>query len=349
MDPSPTEPKIALVVATYRRPEALATLLASLGRQTLTRSEFEVAVVIDGVDETEAAYRQILERARSETGLPVQWTFQANAGQSVARDRGIGSTRARWIVVVDDDMDLAPGFLAAHLEALESGGARPVAIGRVVPEEGWERGPLHEAMRTLSMLDLHDEIGRGQRLSMGKAFVTQNVSFGRDLYRSVGGFDEALRLGEDTELGWQFERAGARFVFADRAAAVHRSRVGSFDTWLRRQVEYGRSGIYIYQKLGRDPQFHFLRNLANGSRLNALLVSALCRSDATARGGIALLRWLGEGLQRLGLMRPAVATHKAIQSLAYHLGVRRTLGSWSRLQQEKRSFLAAMDRPLGPA
>jgi GT2 family glycosyltransferase len=341
------ERRVSLVVASYKRPDALATLLASLERQTLPRSRYEVAVVVDGIDEFEPQYREVLENGLRRAGLPLCWEFQKNAGQSVARNRGIAATRAPHVIIVDDDMDLVPSFLAEHLAGLESG-ARTVVIGNVLPEEGWERQPLYEAVRTKAMLELHQELAGRWRPAQASAFVTQNVSLPRDLYHEVGGLDEKLRLGEDTELGMRLELAKARFLFAEGAAAVHRSRVGSYETWLRRQIEYGRNSVYVHEKLGRHPRTHYLRNLVNGSRLNALAVHALCWSDEATRAGIFALRWLGEGLHRVGLVELGIATHKAILAIAYHHGVKQQLGSWSRLLEAKRAFRELPGRPLDP-
>jgi hypothetical protein len=123
-------------------------------------------------------------------------------------------------------MDLLPEFVAEHLAALRAGTSKTVVIGRVIPEEGWEKAPLYEAVRTSHMLDWHELLAGGSREPWGHTLVTQNVSFAREFYLEVGGFDEKLRLGEDSELGLRFEFAGARFVFGDKAAAIHRSRVG---------------------------------------------------------------------------------------------------------------------------
>jgi glycosyl transferase family 2 len=244
-------------------------------------------------------------------------------------------------------MELAPEFLAAHLAALESGGPKTVVIGRVIPEEGWQNAPLYEAIRTSHMLEWHDALGRGAQPG-GYTFVTQNVSFGKAFYLEVGGFDPRLRLAEDSELGLRFEFAGGRFVFAAGAAAIHHSRVGSYGTWLRRCVEYGEMGVYVYEKLGRDQRAHPLRNLVKGSRLNAAAVHAVCWSDGLAQSTIGALNLIGEGLQRVGLETPAIATHKAILAVAYHLGVKKALGSWSRVLAAERALASAPDAPTGP-
>lgn len=338
---------ITVVIASYKRPDALAMVLASLRRQTLAASEFDVAVVIDGVDETEARYREVLEQARSASSFQLKSEFQANAGQSVARDRSIRAAATPWICVIDDDMDLMPEFVGAHLAALTSGTPKTVVIGRVIPEEGWESQPLYEAVRTSHMLEWHESMGRGAQPS-GYTLVTQNVSFGRDFYVEVGGFDPKLRLGEDSELGLRFEFAGGRFIFSAGAAAIHRSRIGSYDAWLRRSVDYGRNGVYIYEKLGRDMRAHPLRNLVNGSRMNAAVVRTLCWSEPLTRSAISTLNLTGRALQSVGLTSPAIATHKAILALAFHLGVKDALGSWRNVLQSAQSFASTPEAPRNP-
>jgi hypothetical protein len=50
------------------------------------------------------------------------------------------------------------------------------------------------------------------------------------------------------------------------------------------------------------------------------VVRTLCWSEPLARTAISTLNMTGRGLQRAGLTSPAIATHKAILALAFHLG-----------------------------
>jgi len=343
------EARIALVAATYKRPGALATLLESLRSQRLDPELFEVAVVVDGLDECEEEYRKLLNVTHAEASFRLSYAFQSNAGPSVARDRAIGLTTAPWICIVDDDMDLAADFLDAHLRLLEAGGSETVVIGKVVPEEAWERQPLYEAMRTKGMLRMHEQIESGARQAEPAAFVTQNVSLSRKKYLEVGGLDAELRLGEDTELGFRLKAAGANFVFGSRASAVHRSRIGSYESWLARQFEYGRISFQLYEKLGRDPAAHPLRNLVTGNPIKSIIVHMACWWDPLALTAISFLRLMGLSFHAAGLNLPAIATHNAIMALAYHVGVKRTLGSWAAVLREERSFKLMPERPLLPS
>lgn len=342
-------PKIALVAASYKRPEALATLLGSLRTQTLPAEDFEVAVVVDGIDETQESYVRLLEEERASGGLRLSYEFQSNAGPSAARNRAIRLVSAPWICIVDDDMELTPDFLDAHLSGLEEGRPMAVVIGKVIPESGWERQPLYEAMRTKNTLRMHDELANGRRPPAPAVFVTQNVSLSRELYWRVGGLDEQLRLGEDTELGFRLQFAGADFVFGPRAAAVHRSRIGSYEGWLERQLEYGRTSLLLYEKLGRASSAHPLRNLVTGNRYKAIVVHLSCWSDLLSRIMMSGLRGLGVAFQKLGLFSPAIATHNAIMAIAYHQGFKETVGSWRAFVEEERRFIRTPGRPLHPS
>jgi hypothetical protein len=113
-------------------------------------------------------------------------------------------------------------------------------------------------------------------------------------------------------------------------------------------VDYGRNGVYIYEKLGRDMRAHPLRNLVNGSRLNAAVVRAFCWSEPLTKSAIFTLNVTGKVLQRLGLHSLAIATHKAILALAFHLGVKDALGSWQNVLLAARKFTSAPHAPRNP-
>jgi glycosyltransferase involved in cell wall biosynthesis len=342
MDPSGK--RISLIVATYNRARPLERLLGDVERQTLPRTDFEVVVCVDGSkDET----RDVLERWEKRGVFPLRALFQENQGQAAARHQAILRATGQRVAVVDDDMELSPGFLEEHLAAAAGDPARVVVIGKVVPEEGWKQKPLYESVREHGMLELHTRLESGEEPS-ATSFVTQNVSVPRKLYLEVGGFDATLRLDEDRELGMRLERAGARLVFGAGAWAIHRSEIGSYEKWERRQYEYGKYGVHIWEKYERDPYLHPLRNLVNGSPANRMAVQVLSRWDWGAEKGTRLLRKLGNTLATVGLFAPALATHKAILAVQYHLGVKHSLGSWGKLRQSAEQFARDPRSPREP-
>jgi glycosyltransferase involved in cell wall biosynthesis len=338
-------PAIAIVLATYNRARPLERLLEALERQTLDRRAWEVVVAVDGsTDDTV----DVLDRWVARGTLPLQYLVQDNAGQSVARNNGIQRTSAEHVIVIDDDMEVCPEFVAAHLEAARRSPGRIVVIGKVVPEKTFRKKPLFTAVGEHHLLLLHARLESGEQRPNATAFVTQNVSFPRKLYLDVGGFDPSLRLDEDRELGIRMERAGGQFAFAPKAWAIHHSDVGSYDKWSRRHYEYGKYALQVWEKHGESILLHPLRNFVDGSRLNRALVQLVCNSDRRSHVAESALRWLGNTLQELDALEPAIYTHKAIQAVRYHQGLRDALGSWDAVRRMERQYAAAPDRPKAP-
>jgi len=342
---APTPPQVALVIATFNRARPLERLLECLERQTVARDAWEIVVAVDGsTDDSEKVLAAWSERGT----LPLRYLVQPNAGQAAARHNAVLQTSAEHVIVIDDDMEVCPEFVAEHLAESRKAPGSTVVIGKVVPERAFLKKPLYAAVNEHHLYLLHARIEAGEQPPTATAFVTQNVSFPRALYLQIGGFDPSLRLDEDRELGIRLERAGATFVFSPGAWATHHSNIGSYDKWFQRQYEYGKYAVQIWNKHGKSPLLHPLRNFVNGSRLNRALVSLVCPDDRRSRFVTSALQRLGGVLQRADLVKPAVATHKAIQAVRYHQGVRDALGSWRALRANEREFLADPARPTEP-
>jgi glycosyltransferase involved in cell wall biosynthesis len=342
---SAARPVIAVVLATYNRARPLEHLLQALERQTIARDAWEVVVVVDGSkDDSEG----VLARWVARGTLPLQFLVQNNAGQSVARHNGILHSSAEHVIVIDDDMEVCREFVEEHLAASRKAPGKVVVIGKVVPEKTFMKKPLFTAVGEHHLLLLHARLEQGEQPPTATAFVTQNVSFPRRLYLDRGGFDASLRLDEDRELGIRLERAGAMFVFAPKAWAIHHSDVGSYEKWSRRHYEYGKYALQVWEKHGQSPLLHPLRNYVDGSRLNRLLVTIVCAGDVRSKVAESALRWMGNTLQRLEIFEPAIYTHKAIQAVRYHQGLRDALGSWGSLRRMEGEYVASPDRPRKP-
>lgn len=341
----PAHPSVALILATYNRAKPLQRLLRALERQTIPRDAWEVIVTVDGsIDDS----TQVLDGWVARGTLPLKYLMQDNAGQSVARHRGILDTAAERIIVIDDDMEVCPEFVAAHLAASEEAPRKVVGIGKVVPEKTFMKKPLFTAVGEHHLLVLHGRLERAEQRPTATAFVTQNVSFPRAMYLDVGGFDGSLRLDEDRELGIRLERAGAQFVFVTDAWAIHHSDVGSYEKWSRRHYEYGKYALQIWEKHGKSPLLHPLRNFVDGSRLNRALVNLVCADDGRSKIAESVLRWTGDTLQRFEVLLPAIYTHKAIQAVRFHQGLRDALGSWQDLRRMEQEYVTSPGRPRTP-
>jgi GT2 family glycosyltransferase len=52
-------------------------------------------------------------------------------------------------------------------------------------------------------------------------YATCNILYPRDLIERLGGFDESFSTGEDTDLGWRAQAAGAGYRFVPQAVVNH--------------------------------------------------------------------------------------------------------------------------------
>ena len=68
----------------------------------------------------------------------------------------------------------------------------------------------------------------------------------RTAFEVVGGFDEKLHVGEDTDLCWRLQLAGYRFAIGEGVIS-RRERTGTI-ALLKRSIQYGRCGPVLYRR-----------------------------------------------------------------------------------------------------
>ena len=110
--------RIALIVTTYSRPDALARVLAGCGAQT--DQAFDVIVADDGSrDDTRLA----VETAAKTASYPLRHVWHPDDGFRAAeiRNRGVLATDADYLVFLDGDCVPRPDFVARHRALAEPG------------------------------------------------------------------------------------------------------------------------------------------------------------------------------------------------------------------------------------
>jgi serine acetyltransferase/GT2 family glycosyltransferase len=334
---SPSTPEISVVIATYNRTASVARLLALLAEQTCPVGCFEVIVVDDGSAPPAAPVLEALALP-----FPLVVVSQANGGPAVARHAGIVRARGEILVILDDDMRVAPEFLAAH-RAGHPPDTRRVVLGAV-------RAPRGRTLRLFERLQLArmDHLARAAKRGTpprGMDLYTGNVSLRRADYFAVGGFDLSLRLSEDAELGLRLEQAGVAFVTSEDALAVHDSDHASLAGWFRRSVAYGASEGRIATQHGMAQEvnpWRYLR-LVNPVSRPLLLASALAPSALRPLAWTAMSTAMALGA--LGLERAACAGAMFVYGLLYMAGVGQQAGSRRRALHELAEYLRGCDGP----
>jgi GT2 family glycosyltransferase len=204
----------SIVIPTYQRCAALQRALTALARQTVPGDRYEVLVCVDGSDD---GTRQMAASFPAPCEIRTLW--QEHRGRATAANAGIRAARGDLLILLDDDMEPDPGFLAAHLRAHAGSprigvlGAVPIVIDRAAP-------PVLRYVGAKFNGHLETLARPGYRLLLTD-FYTGNFSIARETLIEVGEFDEDFTLygNEDLELFVRLRRAGVRIVYDPQARA----------------------------------------------------------------------------------------------------------------------------------
>lgn len=175
-------PLVSVVVTTRNEEKNIASCLASISAQTWENVEI---IVVDNhsTDKTKLLARQFTDKV-----------FDKGPERSAQRNFGIiEAASGEYAMFVDADMLLTPSVVAKCVEAMQ--GSRIVALH--LDEIVLGRGTLAR-------------IRRFERSFYSGTLIDGVRFFRRDVFRSIGGFDEELPPGpEDWDLDKRFKKYGA--------------------------------------------------------------------------------------------------------------------------------------------
>jgi GT2 family glycosyltransferase len=194
------QPAVSVVIATKDRARFLERALASFETQN-EAPPFEVVVADNGsTDDT----RAVVER-QMPSRFAVTYVYEPAPNRGKARNRGIGSARAGLIAFCDDDVQVPPGWIAAHVAA-HAGAPVQIVNGPILNVASYDDKPK-------------PTVANFSRASL----CTCNASVPRSALDAVGGFDESFDLygWEDSELGIRLREAGVGWKFAWDAPIWH--------------------------------------------------------------------------------------------------------------------------------
>jgi GT2 family glycosyltransferase len=231
-----------VVIPTYQRRESVLRLLRALSAQTFAPERFEVIVAMDGSTD---GTRELL--SSFEAAYRVRSCWHANRGRAAACNSAIRMSEGDVVVILDDDMEPAPGWLAAHFAAHAPGSRRCVMGAAPIVTAGGSP-PLERYMAVKFNEHLAKIARPGHRFAL-RDFYSGNTSARRQVLEEVDLFDEDFTVygHEDLELSLRLQRAGVELAFSDEAIAYqHWSK--TFAEASRDAMHKGRTAILLAKK-----------------------------------------------------------------------------------------------------
>lgn len=217
-----TAPRMSAVVVAWNSGVSLGQCVDSLRASAReARASLELVVVDNG--STDAAVDAL--RLEPEDALIRN---PLNAGYGVAAAQGVACSRAPWILLVNPDLVVAPGFVTALLAAADASGPH---VATLVPEMRFATPPDVVNCRGLTV----DEIGVPAEIDAGIRVVEPPApsvpvlggSSGCCLLRAehlrrIGGPEPMFfAYLEDVDLALRLDCAGLGAVFVPEAIAFH--------------------------------------------------------------------------------------------------------------------------------
>ncbi len=226
---------VSVVIATYNMGQYLPQAVRSVLAQSY--ANVEIQIVDDGSTDDTA---QVVRRWEADERVHVQ--RQPNGGQAQARNRGVASSRGRYVAFLDADDEWLPHKLSRQMPLF----AAP-QVGVVFSD--------YECMdgegRTLTKEPTLMYRGRVSAALLIDNFISfQTAVVRRECLERHGAFDESVRMGDDYDL-WLRLSAHYEFDFVPESTVRYRIWAGQMSKNYRRRYE---SGMRTMQRfLERNP------------------------------------------------------------------------------------------------
>jgi len=309
----------SVLIPTHQRREALRRALLSLSRQTADPASYEVIVSVDGSTD---GTREMVEAFDA----PYRLRLAASGarGRAAACNAAIEIADGEVLIVLDDDMQVSPGFVERHL-GHHPPGSRLCVLG-AVPIEVDETSP-RTARYVQEKFNSHlAKLAQPGHEFAPRDFYSGNASLRAEVMRELGGFSESFRIygNEDVDLSLRLRAAGVELRYDAEALAVQ-----EYDKGLRGltrdTIAKGRTTVVLARA---HPEVFPMLRLAtpwNGSRpwlaARSVLLWLCRRSGAVAPA----VTGLAAGLERIGLWRQPLF-YRAVVDFAFWAGVDAELG-----------------------
>lgn len=281
--------QLSLLIPTVNRPAKLAACLSALTKQSISPSEYEVLIGIDGPDQTSIAAAKSTWASHK---AHLEIVPCPKAGLNATRNAALRKARGRYLISINDDILPEPTFLEAHLrahQAAESKG-KPAIISGYSPFIDFPNPTLFDRLaQHTSMLFFYDQM-LGQKAKPAnhdwgfRHCWGLNFSAPLAAVREVGAFTAIPMLYgyDDIEIAWRLHRRYQMPVlFVPEARADHDHRYQPRDI-IKREYNLGLTAWHFAELNPGFAQDVFKRDIRSAAEL-AYSREFIAREESAAK------------------------------------------------------------------
>ena len=249
--------KYSIIVPVYNRPDEVDELLQSLCEQEV--KDFEVIIVEDGssvpCDDVCRKYKEQLD---------LKYFMKRNSGPGQSRNYGAERASGEWLIVLDSDVVLPPGYLKAvnsQLSARPNGTLSERSRERTLNSKLYPDAfggpdashpsftPVQKAISySMTSFFTTGGIRGGKKKGALDKFYPRSYNMGirREVYQELGGFSK-MRFGEDIDFSYRIVEAGYKTALLPDAWVWHKRRT-DFRKFFRQVFNSGIARINLEKR-----------------------------------------------------------------------------------------------------
>ena len=260
--------KYSIIVPVYNRPDEVDELLGSLTEQT--EKDFEVIIVEDGSSVT---CEKVCNGYKAT--LDIHYFMKENSGPGQSRNYGVARAKGEYVIILDSDVVLPPGYIESVSDELEKAPAD--AFGG--PDMAHSSFTDIQKAISYSMTSFFTTGGiRGSKKKKLDKFYPRSFNMGvrRDVYNKLGGFSK-MRFGEDIDFSIRIFKAGCKCRLFPESWVWHKRRT-DFRKFFRQVYNSGIARINLYKKYPESLKLvHLLPMVFTVGVLSLVVISAVGR------------------------------------------------------------------------
>jgi len=230
--------QFSIIIPVYNRPQEIEELLASLAKQTCSKS-FEVVVVEDG---SENISKEIVETYSKD--LNIQYFLKNNTGAGASRNYGMQHATGNYFIIFDSDCIIPPNYLVEVENALTE--KYTDAFGGA--------DAAHESFTTIqkainySMTSFFTTGGIRGNIKAVDKFQPRSFNLGisKKAFEVTKGFSK-MKIGEDIDLTFRLWENNFETQFIENAFVYHKRR-STFKQFFKQTFAFGNGRPFLNKK-----------------------------------------------------------------------------------------------------